>query len=467
MDGFTYRCAAWTAALRALALVFCAAVLSAQTVAIQARVTVDATVTSPRETCMAATANLRMAVSIAPGSLCGIDYSVSNSPQIWNPAPISNAGLPSGTILDDPSVAVLDPQSNDFAVCARDGHVVVVNRYQGGAFLGWQVVADASVLGGGGGAIIDKSWIVSRGAGELLVTAFVVGATQGGFVYSRSSDSGVTWHADHAYVHGVPVSTFFCVQPTVAADGKVYVARVTGLLSDSPGGGDIRFVVGASGTTDTMRFLDLLDSSGNQLFVAAHVDGNPLVPPAPGPPYSKTVPYLVADPTNINRLFLAYQDHAAADTSDVDIYVVRLDYSDVSHAWSATTRVRVNTDPVLQQATQPVQFTPAMAIDGRGRIHVIFYDNRACCPNPCSPPTTYRVYYALSTDHGASFSNQDVASLSLPAITVTSGGFSTGEYSGITIVNTPTEAKIWTSYTGYLSATSSLIYGTEISVSYP
>jgi hypothetical protein len=41
------------------------------------------------------------------------------------------------------------------------------------------------------------------------------------------------------------------------------------------------------------------------------------------------------------------------------------------------------------------------------------------------------------------------------------------EYSGMTIVNTPTEAKIWTSYTGNYQLTSTAIFGTEISVSYP
>ena len=442
--------------LSVLAALMLTQVIPAQSVSIQNRELIDATA-GVRETALSATSAVRIAVYIKAGVASGIGYAYSNATTSgWIASTIPTATVGGGTVagFDDPSIAVLDPQLDDFIVCARKPPQVAVNLYSAttDTFSGWQTVMDSSV----GGFPVDKSWVISRGAGEVLVTAFSISSPIG-IHYSRSSDGGLTWHADQVLVQGNPVNTAFCPQPTTSGDGKVYVAWMTA----SPAlGGSIRLLAGRSGSNNTMNFANVVDSSGVPISIPVHLDGENM--PAPGTPTSKTVPYLLADPTSVNRLYVAYHDIAPDDSSDINIYLVRIDYSEQAHAWTSQPAVRVNTDPVVA-SPRPDQFTPAMAIDGRGRIHVTFYDNRAWYPNyPAS--AAYDMYYALSVDHGLTFTNWNM--WSTPAVSGSSV-FAPGEYNGIAIVDSPTAAQVWTSYTGNDQLGSTGIFGTKILVSYP
>ena len=54
------------------------------------------------------------------------------------------------------------------------------------------------------------------------------------------------------------------------------------------------------------------------------------------------------------------------------------------------------------------QFLPSVTVDDQGRIHVIFYDDRNYEQTHNNPPTLlpkFDVYYAVSTNQGATFTN--------------------------------------------------------------
>ena len=175
--------------------------------------------------------------------------------------------------------------------------------------------------------------------------------------------------------------------------------------------------------------------------------------PAPGRPISKTVPYIAADPSNLDRVYVFYQDLARSDPSqsDMNVYCVRLD-NHGSGAWTAEPAVRVNDDAVVM-APFPDQFTPSAVVDTLGRVHVIFYDNRLACTGSCDS-IMYDEFYAVSRDHGATFANynlRDAATQPTFPVNCIGGGFDPHEYNGIAFYDTPTATELWMTYQGVIS----------------
>jgi hypothetical protein len=358
-----------------------------------------------------------------------------------------------------------------FIVAGASNQTVKVANYDPtvdpGTMGAWRTIADFSQFIPN--QVVDKPWIVNRG-GEELAVVFYHGQYYPGsdYGYCRSSDGGANWTTADVLPDGAEVSGRFCAQPAVGADGKLYVAYVAGPCGEGTPT-PIRFLVGRSGTNNTINFRTLKQLDGNPLQVFIRVCGESPLPVIPAPGLvAKAVPYLVGDPSNANRLYLIYHDYTELDPSDMNIYCVRLDNDGLGN-WSSGVAQRVNND-APPDGTQPDQFIPAAAVDTQGRVHVIFYDNREVCPGTCGTSTVqYDEYYALSTDHGASFTNY---SLRIPALdphavsfTAPSNLWYPREYNGITAVDTPGQTKIWIAYAGKNETNiTQVIYGNTVTI---
>ena len=207
---------------------------------------------------------------------------------------------------------------------------------------------------------------------------------------------------------GGSITSSFCVQPSVAStivDSPVMVAitHPSGVWQflrgvDQPD-------VGPRPGGVNFSFLEAGPSI--KLELVPHQRGtisnfNPLVP---GPfPMNQRIPYILSDPTDQNRLFVVFYD-AHAGSADMDVYCATLERDVLSGFWSVSDRVRVNDDIVLFGGDDADQFMCAATIDYAGRIHVIYYDDRRFTQLDSWQEPSFDVYYAYSTDSGATFGN--------------------------------------------------------------
>jgi len=172
------------------------------------------------------------------------------------------------------------------------------------------------------------------------------------------------------------------------------------------------------------------------------------------------VPHLRADPSDPDRLYIVYHDvrrNAGRPTADVDVYLRAIIRRDGGWLLGPPRRVNQNTDTLSDQ------FLPAVTVDHRGRIHVIFYDDRAYSqedgpPGPDDPDPRFDVYYALSADQGRTWQEKKLVlePTDEPAVDLglapLSPGFELGEYADIAWFARPDgTTEVWTAFAGTLS----------------
>ena len=356
---------------------------------------------------------------------------------------------------------------------------LVTARFAGGAFDDWESIAvDAS-----------SPWDFPRLiAGEWLATGreyYLFWTDDGSFQYRRSTDSGGAWLGGQVEVSGSPVPGYAWASPA-SADADVYVAY-THDKGESSGKIELRFLHGAD--IDDPNDPD----DGKVLFakligVSSPPPGGPSGPSGPGsqPPLKLslkhaqgdagdwlpgafsplTLPTLLADPTDDERLFLVYHDLAAANPAaergDLNVYMrtITKDGAD----WQAGERVQVNDnldDPNdLLDPNDPNgpahhsdQFLPAATVDKHGNVHVVFYDDRRYRqlddPN-AAPPPRFDVFYAFSDDHGATFTNGRLGKFNdpnQPAMSYAAGRarFGPGDYLSLAA----NAGQTWAAYGGH------------------
>jgi hypothetical protein len=381
--------------------------------------------------------------------------------------------------LDDPTIAA-DPVTGNFVIVARKPNSLWQATYAPGfdAFSDWRQIAS---IGN------DKPWLVAGKGRELyLVYEQTSGGAPFAVSWQRSRDGGETWTPPRiAGVGGVQVPAQFCAVPAVHADGPLYVAY------KSPAGlGTFRFLVG-------------VDDDVNDDIVFAHVagaDGLPLAAdvaswgplsgnyPAPSCPDSelldgKFVPGLAVDPSvdpsgasGVRaRLYFVHHDIVSGDT-DLDVFLRRLEQAQ-DGSWTISAPLAIS-DEVDRPGTVSDQFLPTVAVDRFGRVHVLFYDNRAACGRPGGQPA-YRWTYALSVDRGQTFTNHPVDTCDQsPSLDYGEPSMCNGfppsprEYNGIALdESNPARTVVWTSYYGVSqadpSAMKSVIFSARIEVANP
>jgi hypothetical protein len=272
---------------------------------------------------------------------------------------------------------------------ALDPDVLVSNSGDGGRT--WSSVRVASGSGNEGsvGELLDKEYVAAWGNGNAIVTwgNFRL-AQKGSFVSAKiyssvTHDSGTTWSAPQL-ISGNLDQAFVSV-PTVAADGRIYVAFLN--------------------TTDPKTFRDDYElvevsaATGAPVFgpvkVATTIDGATDYPIGFGrQTYHDSVfrswaaGNIAADPANAAHLAIVWSDmrnsslpapadpYAAATNSDV---IVSQSF-DRGRTWSAPSALTIDGD----------QFMPWGAFDRTGRLRIGFFDRQYDAAN-------HRYGYTLAT----------------------------------------------------------------------
>jgi hypothetical protein len=270
--------------------------------------------------------------------------------------------------------------------------VLVANSADGGRSWDSVRVASGSGSSGGVGDLLDKEYVAAWGAGNAIVTYgdYRLGH-KGAFSTARiyasvTHDFGQTWTAP-VVISGALDQAFVSV-PTVAADGRIYVAFMN--TGDLTTGRDTYEVVEVSPTTGA-RIAGPFD-------VALVIDGATDYPFALGSPTYQDSAFrswaagnITADPTNAAHLAVVWSDmrnsprpapadpYAAVTNSDV---IVSQSF-DRGRTWSAPLAVARAND----------QFMPWGAFDAAGRLRIGTFDRGIDAAN-------HLYAYSLATQTG-------------------------------------------------------------------
>ena len=273
---------------------------------------------------------------------------------------------------------------------ALNPDVLVANSADGGKT--WSSVRIAAGSGNFGsvGDLLDKEYIAAWGDGNAIVTFgdFRL-AQKGSFVSARiyssvTHDGGKTWTSPQV-ISGSLDQAFVSV-PTVAADGRIYVAFLN--TTDLATGRDDYEVVEVSPSTGARVF--------GPVKVATVIDGFRDYPIALGRQTyqdslfrSWAAGNITADPTNAMHLAVVWSDmrnsttpaptnpYAAVTNSDV---VVSQSF-DHGRTWSAPIALSLPGD----------QFMPWGAYDGAGKLRIGLFDRQY-------DPANQKYGYSLATE---------------------------------------------------------------------
>jgi hypothetical protein len=376
------------------------------------------------------------------------------------------------TRVIDPSIAY-DSNTGDFLVAgllsaATDHHIGVARFTESAGFAPWKSVQQRGAAGDDPNFphSFDKPWLV---AGEQYVCAedtnreyYLVWwnwnpgqGVPGSYSYRRSIDGGETWHGSEIKVDDKPVYGRFCAQPAVHDSGALCIAY-------KPDADTIRFLEGTDsgdcnepgvtfehfyehfdpiipmgmGFEPALVEISLVDGSVEEELPGSFRIGG-----------ASTIGQLTADPGDPNRFYVAYHDVRVVDPNNVNVYLRKLTRR--SQGWSLSQKYRVNRDGPNSNADQ---FLPALAVDGEGRVHVTFYDDRDYRDGGAqdedqtdgTSQPKFDVYYTIITfdqsgnpsfsecELEASDPNEPALDFTLEAFPPT-GLYRPGEYMGITL----------------------------------
>jgi hypothetical protein len=371
---------------------------------------------------------------------------------IWNGSTWTQ--LPQKMQGADPSI-VYDSSAGQFVVCTFSGAVGMrMDKYDvsTGSFIGAQIIIPDGSM--------DKPWLVlgsNLGAFHEMYVSYInsSGTGFGGVPnYGRSVDGGTTWVIGP--VISGPGGSGFAPQIAAASSASwpAYVAynhpNGYGFSEgvDLPGGG--------------MQWTPLTSSTGVNLVVTTVSQPLGMISYIPGPSSAKRVPYLVADKSNSNVLYLFYFDNQES-TQDVDVFCARIEKNTTDGAWTVT-KARVNDD--VAGTHDKDQYQPAAVVGDLGRVHAVFYDDRRYDQVDDELTPLFDAYYAYSVNGGVTFTNipltraseEPVVDFRIPGI----GGDMPGEYCGIASVGNTVILTLAGTWRNSPSTDKSVILGTVI-----
>ena len=358
-----------------------------------------------------------------------VGYSFRDQNGQWNPtggvvptgATIPNSVLAadgsSYTVPDMNDASVAYDASNHSFICAAFGNrpdtgfgvrsMVAINHFHTATKTWDQQWTEVSVRAPGSTASRDKPFLVAGEPDEFYVVWWGgIGINQG-YGLVRTTDGGATWtQILPITVGGNPVLGHFAMQPATAsgsdlflvyADTSTHFQVLRGV--DQPGGGMIfsylennSVPIGIDLTTD-------LQSVSHNLPCLA--------------PGNKSTLQVALDPSNANRLYLAYNDSANTAVADINTFVRTLDKRGSNWYVGPRTKIHGNAAPSGCSPTDDDsdQFLPAITVDEGGRVHVLYYEDRYYCQADSDEdgfyigPERFDVSYAVSCDGAQTWTN--------------------------------------------------------------
>ncbi len=320
--------------------------------------------------------------------------------QTWSEYPISFNSAYQAT--GDPSVA-FDADGHAYYATlgfkfvgpanATNPDIVVSNSGDGGKTWSSQVVATGSGVETSVGDLLDKEYVAAWGHGNAIVTYgdFRLGQ-KGSFISARifssvTHDGGATWSRP-TVISGSLLEAFVSV-PTVAADGRIYVAFLN--TTDLTSGRDDYEVVEVSPSTGAPL--------GSPVKVATVIDGATDYPLAFGRQTyqdslfrSWAAGNITADPKNAAHLAIVWSDMRNSPTpADADPYAAKTNSDivvsqsfDRGATWSAPAALALAGD----------QWMPWGAYDSTGILRIGLFDRQYDTANH-----TYG--YSVATETGS------------------------------------------------------------------
>jgi hypothetical protein len=330
-----------------------------------------------------------------------------------------------GVIEDHPSRLIGDPSieydraEGGFLACSlmfANRWRVGVARYSNGQFEpAWRFIA---TFGRSGSADrLDKPMLIAgeviNGKQEYYVVFMELeqGSDDFNYAYRRSVDGGRTWAGERIQVKdpGRAATGQFSIYPAVHDDGPLYVAYP--YRTDGAKGATLRFLMGTDRENGEVRFRQIVSAEQPVSLASGRPPLEILLNRASLRNYCPQLfkvlltPFLLADPTDPDRLFLVYQDTETDDSGSrpnkCAILCQTLRRSGpLATDWVVGPRVQVSDAPGDSDS-----LLPGANVDDAGRIHVVFYDDRNYeqADGQLDPPPKFDVYYAYSVDGGASF----------------------------------------------------------------
>jgi len=317
--------------------------------------------------------------------------------------------------LLEPTVAH-DPTTGDFVATAMLGlHLSVFKSTFSSLASQWEPWEEIAFSFDDGSNGYDKPMVVGgqslpTGAEYYMVAGRAIVPTGLGLSYRRSIDGGTTWVGGPAlFSNGTSTPGTKSFWIAAGSDGQVYVAYNDELPSPK-----IHFLVGKDQPNGTVVFSKLFQVSPgdgpmgpqrpplqiavNRSIINEGLSNN--LAPGSGDMFRiPAIPQIASDPADPDVLYVGYSDTPTGTSTDVEIYFHRLDRVS-GDVWSLGPRLQVNDDNV---AGEQDQVLPAITVDGGGRIHIIWYDDRNYVQDDGAPDPKYDVFHAVSVNGGASF----------------------------------------------------------------
>jgi hypothetical protein len=289
--------------------------------------------------------------------------------------------------------ADIPTQSDPVVVARDDGRIYVAclgYEPHKGLFLTWSDddgetwvdsvrITDERSPGGLTDGIDDKEWVVVDNNPKSrfyhrMYTAYTP-AIVGNIYFTRSTDEGMTWTTP------VPLAKrhSYMAYVVVAADGDVFVFYYKDYMPGEPSPLEVR-----RSTNGGLTF-------GPPVTIAEAI----LQPTSPIRQESAydtwrffSVISAAADPTDPNRLYIAWSDPGVIATEGMQVVLARS--TDGGMTWTAPERLSHDPTGIVRD-----HITPVLAVGPDGQVHALWLDRRDDPDN-----RLFHAYYTSSTDGG-------------------------------------------------------------------